>query len=143
MPFHNVINLIVFPPSVSHYVLVNFLFIGIELSPINTWLLKFGCLSMPYKNSMWFSMAAFEVSMSWHNIHWGPLLQVSREYDCLNILDCFPLMRICCRITEMFHVQTKCPQTTLLSKSYITWITLKCNSLVCSFIVIFQYFLDD
>ena len=64
MPFHNVHNHIgFFPPSVTHYVFVNFLFIGIGLSTINThtdgWLFEFGYLSMPCKNPICFAMAAF------------------------------------------------------------------------------------
>ena len=53
----------VFPPSVTHYVFVNFLFIGIGLSTINThsdgWLFEFGYLLMPCKNPMCFAMAAY------------------------------------------------------------------------------------
>ena len=68
MPFHNVHNLIVFFPSVTHYVFVNFLFGGIGLSTINThtagWLFEFGSLSMPCINAMCFALAAFELSMS-------------------------------------------------------------------------------
>ena len=37
--------------------------------------------------------------------------------------------------------QNVCHQTTFLSRSYITLITLKCNSLMSSFIVIFKYVL--
>ena len=64
MPFHNVHNLVgCSPPSVTHYVFVNFLFIGIALSTINThtdgWLFEFGYLSMPCKNPLCFAMAAF------------------------------------------------------------------------------------
>ena len=57
-----------FFPSVTHDVFVNFIFIGIGLSTINThtagWLFEFGYLSMLCKNSMCFAMATFEVSMS-------------------------------------------------------------------------------
>ena len=52
-----------FPPSVKHYVFVNFLFIGIGLSTMNThtdgWLFEFGYLSTPCKIPMCFAMAAF------------------------------------------------------------------------------------
>ena len=53
--------------SVTHYVFVNFLLRGIGVSTINThtdgWLFEYGSLSMPCINSMWFAMAAFEVSI--------------------------------------------------------------------------------
>ena len=55
-----------------------------------------------------FAIAAFQVGMSLQYLHEGPFLQISREYACMNIVECSPILCICCRGTEMFHEQTEC-----------------------------------